>query len=126
MSQSLQHDGFSFNGIVEPPVLARQIPILKDEDPYYKRPQLTPFFNSQQFKLWDDGELERYNQLMNVLMKWAQFGWCMYDVKEEFNKGHQNWFVWVQWISQAQVPVEEIEAFLQPNQVSPEFGVRNG
>jgi hypothetical protein len=123
MSQFSQYkEGFSISGTVEPPVLAKQVPVLKDSDPHTKRPQLMPFFNSQQFKLWDEGELERYNQLMNILLKWTQLGWCSLNTESSFNKEHQNWLVWVQWASQVQVPAEEIEPLLSPSKVSPEFG----
>lgn len=122
MNQSSLSNQFRFSGIVEPPVLANRLPILKEEDPDYKRPQEVPFFNSEQFKLWEPEALDRYNQLINILSKWNQLGWGQYFVSEKFLEEHQNWVVWVQWINLAIVPVEEIQPLLKPAAVTPEFG----
>jgi len=99
-------------GNEDPPFYGVNAPIYKESDPFYTKPQDTPFFNSVQFKLWDEGVLEQYNKLLNVLVKWRDRGWCDFNEITEWIETKQNWIVWIRYSALIQVPAEELHYYL--------------
>ena len=95
-------------GILEPPLLGKNFPIVKDTDPEDTRPQLTPFFSSKQFMLWDPADLLGYNTLIDALMKWRDRGWAEFTEDKEWVPEERNWISWVKWYTIMQVPADEI------------------
>lgn len=110
--QFFETPNFKHLGIESPPFYGATAPIYKDSDPYHTKPQDTPFFNSVQFKLWNDGELEAYNKLINVLVKWRDRGWCDFNEVTEWIADKQNWIAWIKYSALIQVPAEELHHYL--------------
>jgi hypothetical protein len=103
---------FKHLGIVDPPFLGHSAPIYKDSDPLAARAQDTPFFNSVQFRLWNEGELTNYNKLIDVLVKWRDRGWCEFNEVTEWIAENQNWIAWIKYSALIQVPAEELHHYL--------------
>lgn len=99
-------------GIEDPPFYGATAPIYKESDPYHTKPQDTPFFNSVQFRLWNDGDLDAYNKLINVLVKWRDRGWSDFNEVTEWIADKQNWIVWIKYSALIQVPAEELHHYL--------------
>ncbi len=95
-------------GTLDPPLLGKNFPLLKDTDPEQDRPQLTPFFRSKQFKLWEDNQLEEYNVLIDSLMKWRDRGWAEFSEDTQWVSEFQNWISWLKWYTVMQIPADEV------------------
>lgn len=103
---------FRHLGITDPPFYGYNTPIYKESDPAYVKPQDTPFFNSVQFKLWESDQLDAYNKLIDVLVKWKDRGWCDFNETIEWIADKQNWLAWVKYSALIQVPAEELKYYL--------------
>lgn len=103
---------FRHLGITDPPFFGSKVPIYKESDPVSVRAQDTPFFNSVQFRLWDDGQLAAYNKLIDVLVKWQDRGWCNFNEVTEWIADKQNWISWIKYSAIIQVPAEELHLYL--------------
>lgn len=103
---------FKHIGLTDPPFMGKVAPIYKDTDPEQAKPQETPFFNSKQFKLWVPVELQEYNQLVDVLVKWRDRGWCEFNETTEWIPDQQNWISWIKYFALIQVPAEEMHLYL--------------
>ena len=121
MVENPSEEFFKNVGISEPPLLGKDFPLLKDTDPEDSRPQLTPFFRSRQFKLWDEDALEDYNVLVDSLMKWRDRGWAEFTEDKEWVSEQQNWMSWVKWYTVMQVPPSEIVGRLNKVALHPDF-----
>lgn len=103
---------FKHLGLNDPPFYGSTVPIYKDSDPLSVKPQDTPFFNSVQFKLWESNQLEAYNKLIDVLVKWRDRGWCEFSEITEWIADKQNWITWIKYAALIQVPAEELQNYL--------------
>lgn len=103
---------FKPQGLVDPPFFGSVAPVYKESDSPDKKPQETPFFNSRQFCLWKDGELAQYNQLVDVLVKWRDRGWCEFTEVSEWVESKENWTSWIKYYALLQVPAEEMHLYL--------------
>lgn len=103
---------FKHLGLEDPPFYGAVEPLYKEGDPASKRPQETPFFNSIQFKLWQDDELVQYNQLIDVLVKWRNRGWAEFTETSEWIESKENWISWIKYYTILQVPAEEMHLHL--------------
>lgn len=103
---------FRHLGITDPPFFGTKAPIYKESDPASARAQDTPFFNSVQFRLWDEEQLSAYNKLIDVLVKWRDRGWCDFNEVTEWVSEKQNWISWVKYSALIQVPAEELHFYL--------------
>ena len=112
---------FKHVGIDDPPLLGKEFPLIKDSDPESVKPQLTPFFSSRQFKLWDPSSLSDYNQLIDALMKWRDRGWCEFSEETKWVEEHQNWATWIKWYTIMQVPATEIADHLGTAALHPDI-----
>tara|TARA_Y100000004_G_C8710449_1_gene325660 strand:- start:39 stop:428 length:390 start_codon:yes stop_codon:yes gene_type:complete len=112
---------FQHVGIDEPPLLGKSFPVIKDGDPESGRPQLTPFFNSRQFKLWEEKDLQDFNHLVDCLMKWRDRGWCEFTEQSEWIKEKENWMSWIKWYTVMQVPAAEVTSHMDKAAVHPDI-----
>lgn len=103
---------FRHLGLNDPPFYGHTTPIYKDSDPLTSKPQDTPFFNSVQFRLWEPDQLEAYNKLIDVLVKWRDRGWCEFNEITEWIADKQNWITWIKYAALIQVPAEELQNYL--------------
>jgi len=103
---------FKHQNLSDPPFFGSVSPIVKENDGQDKRPQETPFFNSRQFCLWKEGELTQYNQLVDVLVKWKDRGWCDFTEVAEWVEAKENWTSWVKYYALLQIPAEEMHLYL--------------
>ena len=108
-------------GIDDPPLLGKEFPLVKDSDPESSKPQLTPFFSSRQFSLWDGDSLSEYNKLIDALMKWRERGWCEFTEDTKWVEEHQNWATWIKWYTVMQVPAAEISDHLDTAALHPDI-----
>jgi len=97
----------------DPPFSGSVVPIVKDTDPESVKPRVANFFKSQQFKLWEDGALEKYNKLLEFLYLWQGQGWANFTEARSFIDKHENWLVWVQYTTTKMVPVEDLKTLLE-------------
>jgi len=112
---------FKHVGIDEPPLMGKEFPLMKDSDPESSRPQYTPFFSSRQFCLWEETDLDGYNQLIDALMKWRDRGWCEFSEEAKWVETHQNWVSWIKWYTIMQVPATEVSDHLQAAALHPDI-----
>jgi len=103
---------FKHQNLSDPPFFGSVSPIVKENDGQDKRPQETPFFNSRQFCLWKEGELAQYNQLVDVLVKWRDRGWCEFTEVTEWVEAKENWTSWIKYYALLQIPAEEMHLYL--------------
>ena len=99
-------------GLSDPPFLGSVTPIYTAGDKPEVLPQETPFFNSRQFRLWNDGDLEEYNKLVDVLVKWRDRGWCEFTEVSEWVESKENWTSWIKYYTLLQVPAEDMHLYL--------------
>jgi hypothetical protein len=97
-------DGAPFMGSVRP--------IIKPTDPPQSLPQEIPFFRSRQFRLWNEEDLEEYNKLNDVLVKWQSRGWCQFTEESEFIPAKENWISWIKYAVNLTIPAEELPQYL--------------
>ena len=108
-------------GIDDPPLLGKEFPLVKDSDPESSKPQLTPFFSSRQFQLWQPDSLNDYNTLIDALMKWRDRGWCEFSEEVKWVQEHQNWATWIKWYTIMQVPAVEVTDHLNSAALHPDI-----
>jgi hypothetical protein len=97
-------DGAPFMGSVRP--------IIKPTDPPQSLPQEIPFFRSRQFRLWNEEDLQEYNKLNDVLVKWQSRGWCQFTEESEFIPAKENWISWIKYAVNLTIPAEELPQYL--------------
>jgi hypothetical protein len=103
---------FKHLNLTDPPFFGGVMPLYKESDPPEMKPQDTPFFNSKQFKLWEINELEEYNKLVDVLIKWRDRGWCEFTETSEWVPAKENWTSWIKYYALLQIPAEEMPEHL--------------
>lgn len=103
---------FKHTDLEDPPFFGSEVPIYKDSDKPAAKPQETPFFNSRQFHIWDAAQLEEYNKLINVLIKWRDKGWCEFTETAEWIPSKENWVSWVKYYTVLQIPAEDMHLHL--------------
>ena len=103
---------FKHVGLSDPPFFGSVSPVYKDGDPEDTKSQETPFFNSRQFCCWVPAEFDQYNQLVDVLVKWRDRGWCQFTEVTEWVVAKENWISWIKYYALLQVPAEEIHLYL--------------
>jgi hypothetical protein len=95
-----------------PPFLGAVRPITKPTDPPEAMPQEMPFFRSRQFRLWNSDELDEFNKLNDVLVKWQNKGWCQFSEESEFVPTKENWISWIKYYVLLTIPAEEMHLYL--------------
>ena len=103
---------FKHVNLSDPPFFGSVAPIYKDSDTQDTKSQETPFFNSRQFCIWKEEDLEQYNQLVDVLVKWRDRGWCEFTEVSEWVAQKENWVSWIKYYALLQVPAEEMHLYL--------------
>ena len=88
------------------------VPIIKPTDPPEAQPQEMPFFRSRQFRLWNSEDLEEYNKLNDVLVKWQNRGWCQFTEESEFVPAKENWISWIKYFVLLTISAQEMHLYL--------------
>ena len=114
MSTAANNPSFNFKhmNLNDPPFFGSVEPVYKESDAPEAKPQETPFFNSRQFCCWNIDELEQYNKLVDVLVKWRDRGWCEFTEVSEWVETKSNWLSWIKYYALLQVPAEEMHLYL--------------